>query len=427
MSLQHANENSKKAMIAKRISESNLHSFQELEDLFDEFDASNGKALPKKEEEFKYGEKRTTLPIFGEEVPELHFEEEFEITEESLMKLDENVLIELSEEDLEHIYNKDYSFLSEEALQIIKSGIKELSEEGIETSYEIESDDTETSRERFFEEIETQEEENLEEENNSEGEDNLEDEENLDEDDFSTIPENELEENEFEEHNLLGTIKKEETKSKENSSENVNKSRRTSQEEGFREIDEEKIKGFFKNLFKKKEKKSSSKETRIKKSNEESPNKEKNGFFRKKEKSGEEKSPKKGFLKKKINNDKEKSSNVKKIVIITIPSIILIALAFLIITKGSSFKSIEDLEKEGLTIKGDSLFLNIPFPEDDENHTGSILVYLTLEEENEEEIACESDIVDITVGEEISIPMNCNKDLKNDKKYKIKTLESNYF
>ena len=426
MSLQHANENSKKAMIAKKISESNLHSFQELEDLFDEFDASNGKALPKQEEEIGNGKKRITLPIFGEETPDLQLEEEIEITEENLMEIDEEILAELNEEDLELIYNKEYNLLSDHATEIIKNAIKENSElnkERLQPLPVIPSHEIESGNDREKEETN---EDLLEKTSDEEDFDDRDpDEESLiDEDDFSTLTDEEIDiefeeefkedDENFEEHNLLGIVNKEESKPEEKFTE---KPSRTPKDEGFREIDDEKIKNFFKNLFKRKDKNNSSDKSK--------PAKEKKGFFGKKNEKQDEQNQEKEKLPKKKIKDEKKSSNIKKIIGVAVSLIIVLGLVFLFFNKGSSFKSMEEI---GLVLREDLLTLKIPFPEDDENYTGSMLIYLTLEEENEkEEITCESDIVDITIGEEISAPMNCSKDLNEEKKYKIKTLESNYF
>lgn len=422
MSLQQANENSKKAMIAKKISESNLHSFQELEDLFDEFDASNGKALPK-QEELEVGSKRITLPIFGEETPELELEKEIEITEEDLATIDEYVLKKLNEEDLEHIYNKEYNLLSNYATELIKNAIKDSSEanDGVLQhlyeipSCEVESKNDEKQEEDLLEEIYD---EDLPEE---------EFDEELDKDDFSTLTNEEIDneseeefdedetgfEEDFEEHNLLGIVKKEKSDPEEMS---IEKPKKTTKDDSFKEIDDERVKDFFKNLFKRKDKNSPQKA------------KNKKGLFGRKGKKESDEKPEEEKSSKKNMKDKKDSVNLKKMIGIAIPIVLILGLAFLFFNKESSFKSIEELKEEGLFLDKDLLSLTIPFPEDDDNYTGSMLLHLTLEEENEkEEITCESDIVDITVGGEISAPMNCNKDLSKEKKYKIKTLESNYF
>lgn len=353
MSLWHADKDTRKEQIKKAIIKKEADSFRELEDIFDEFDSSTGKAAPKEkinqvetEEEYI---KPPELPSFSyDEIPDLEIQE-VQVEEKDGLKFP-NETIDLRKPTMDEMEPEENE---------IKKDSRDRAEEEIEENEdEFPIDDYEEDEESFLPV-------------NSDSPIDSEEEEKLEEEQF----EDPL-------ASLLGGPEDYSEDKEEVNSEHDGK---------YKEIDEEKLKDFFSNMFSRFKGKDPSQST------------------------GKEKKSKKklGFLK------------------FLIPSVIIVSfliVGYLLLTKGYSPISEVKLEEEkskvtisNLSPSNKSLSMDIKNG-DSISKSGYFIVMLEEKSSNPfkpVEITCESDIIDIMTGQTSKQTFTCSSTLSNDGKYKI--------
>lgn len=395
MSLWHADRDSN----PEKRKVKNLPNFEplpELDDLLDEFDSEKKLA------------EGNNLYISSEntEVDSRHLKEETS---------DNNKFtLPSPDEDEFGDKNEDSYLASSEEIASEENSEENIEDENLYIDEDIENQFEEGTNLLDTEDFVDLSDENLEEDENEIFED-FGDEEYIDDEDFNNESLNEedlegkfglipmiLDESETEES--------EEEKNKKDDSDNISNKTKKKENKGFKELDEERVKEFFTNLFSK------------------FPKLKKEGNLPKEQK---DESPSK--IKKPRKN---KGLNKKILILIGAPIIATLILFAVYSFWSNSYVSINELrstneENTKISLSNFSQNdegLNVTVKNNDDISKG-FSFYITLKQKaaipfTSSKIECESDIIDITSGNEITETLRCTKPLGIGEKYKISNIEN---